>query len=138
MKRFNTTGKCIDSKHYMVRIDRQVEEAVRLVQDGMYFCINRGRRPIINGVGNYYCEAATRDLTRTDVIIDYLGQQYIVELKIWRGDSYNQRGERQLTNYLLYYGLNTGYMVSFCFNKNKQSGVHDIIIGDKTICEAVV
>ncbi len=95
-------------------------------------------RPIINGIGNYYCEATTRDLTRTDVIIDYLGQQYIVELKIWRGDSYNQRGEQQLMNYLLYYGLNTGYMVSFCFNKNKQAGVHDIIIGDKTICEAIV
>ena len=28
----------------------------------------------------------TRDLTRTDVIIDYLGQQYVVELKIWRGE----------------------------------------------------
>ena len=42
-------------------------------------------KPIINGTGNYYIEAQTRDQTRTDVIIDYLAQQYILELKIWRG-----------------------------------------------------
>lgn len=27
---------------------------------------------IINGVGNYYLEAQTRDARRTDVIVDYL------------------------------------------------------------------
>lgn len=95
-------------------------------------------RPIINGVGNYYCEAETRDLTRTDVIIDYRGQQYVVELKIWRGESYNKRGEQQLAEYLDYYHLTTGYLVSFCFNKDKQTGLHDVAVGDKVICEAVV
>lgn len=42
-------------------------------------------KPIINGTGNYYIEARTRNMKRTDVIIDYRGEQYIVELKIWRG-----------------------------------------------------
>ena len=32
---------------------------------------------IINGVGNYYIEAQTRDQRCTDVIVDYLGKQYI-------------------------------------------------------------
>ena len=32
--------------------------------------------PIINGTGNYYIEAQTRDQKRTDVIVDYLGKQY--------------------------------------------------------------
>ena len=44
MKRFNTTGKMIASQHYMVPIDRQVNEAAKLVESGMYFCINRGRQ----------------------------------------------------------------------------------------------
>lgn len=57
-------------------------------------------RPIINGIGNYYIEAQTRDSRRTDVIIDYLGKQYIVELKIWHGEEYNRRGEEQLGDYL--------------------------------------
>ena len=52
-------------------------------------------KPIINGVGNYYIEAQTRDSKRTDVIIDYLGQQFIVELKIWHGNEYHERGEEE-------------------------------------------
>ena len=38
-------------------------------------------KPIINGTGNYYLEAQTRDARRTDVIVDYRGEQFIVELK---------------------------------------------------------
>ena len=30
--------------HYMVNIDRQVEAAAKLVRQGHYFCINRGRQ----------------------------------------------------------------------------------------------
>ena len=77
-------------------------------------------------------------MTRTDVIIDYLGKQYVVELKIWRGNAYNERGEKQLSDYLDYYNLNTGYMISFCFNKNKKSGINEVVIGDKRIIEAIV
>lgn len=35
-------------------------------------------KPIINSTGNYYIEAQTRDQTRTDVIVDYLGEQFIL------------------------------------------------------------
>ena len=48
-------------------------------------------RPIINGSGNYYIESETRNRERTDVIVDYGGKQIIVELKIWHGNSYNER-----------------------------------------------
>lgn len=95
-------------------------------------------KPIINGVGNYYLEAATRDLTRTDVIVDYLGQQFIIEMKIWRGNEYNERGEQQICGYLERYHQKKGYMLSFNFNKNKQPGVQEIHIKDKCIVEAVV
>lgn len=46
-------------------------------------------KPIINGTGNYYIESRTRDMTQTDVIVDYQGEQYIVELTLWRGEAYN-------------------------------------------------
>ncbi|MDE7273079.1 MAG: ATP-binding protein [Lachnospiraceae bacterium] len=95
-------------------------------------------KPIINGTGNYYIEAQTRDERRTDVIVDYLGEQFIVELKIWHGSEYNERGEKQLTDYLDYYHKDIGYMLSFNFNKDKKTGVKEIQIGDKTIVEAVV
>lgn len=95
-------------------------------------------KPIINGTGNYYIEAQTRDQTRTDVVVDYLGQQDIIELKIWRGQKYNADGEQQLVGYLDHFGLNIGYMLTFNFNKNKEQGVKLVKIGDKTIYEGTV
>ena len=95
-------------------------------------------KPIINGTGNYYLEAQTRDARRTDVIVDYRGEQFIVELKIWHGNEYNERGEEQLMDYLDYYHKDRGYMLSFNFNKNKNVGVREIKLGNKTIVEAVV
>ena len=92
-------------------------------------------RPIINGTGNYYIEAQTRDQTRTDIVVDYLGQQYIIELKIWRGERYNAEGEQQLSEYLDYFGLDVGYMLSFNFNKKKTVGVQLVKVGDKTLYE---
>lgn len=95
-------------------------------------------RPIINGVGNYYIEARTRNMERTDVIIDYCGEQFIIELKIWRGNEYNTRGEKQLTEYLEHYRLDKGYMLSFNFNKKKKIGVKHIFLDNKVLVEAVV
>ena len=62
----------------------------------------------------------------------------MVELKIWRGNAYKERGERQLSDYLDYYHLRKGYMLSFNFNKNKLPGVKEIRLGDKVLVEAVV
>ncbi len=67
-------------------------------------------RPLINGTGNYYIEARTRSMGRTDLIIDYLDD----------------------------YQLETGYLLSFNFNKNKCPGVRKLHFKNHTIVEAVV
>jgi len=95
-------------------------------------------KPIINGTGNYYVEAQTRDARRTDIIVDYLGEQFVVEMKIWHGNEYNERGEQQLMDYLDYFHLKKGYMLSFNFNKRKKSGLKVMTFGDRTIVEAIV
>ena len=95
-------------------------------------------RPIINGEGNYYIESRTRNMERTDVIVDYHGKQYVIEMKIWRGSTYHARGEEQLAEYLDYYRLKEGYMLSFNFNKKKEAGVKEIRLGEKLLIEAVV
>ncbi len=95
-------------------------------------------KPIINGTGNFYIEAQTRDQLRTDVIVDYLGEQFIIELKIWNGSAYNEKGEQQLCGYLERFGLKTGYMLTFNFNKEKEQGIKDVKIGDMTIHEATL
>lgn len=76
-------------------------------------------KPIINGVGNYYIEAQTRDQKRTDIIVDYHGRQYIIETKIWHGEEYQAKGRKQLCDYLDIYHQTMGWLVSFCFNRGK-------------------
>ncbi len=95
-------------------------------------------KPIINGTGNYYIEARTRDNRRTDIIIDYKGKRFIIELKIWRGEEYNARGEKQLFDYLEYYREEKGYLLSFNFNKNKETGIRKLEFKGKRIFEVVV
>jgi hypothetical protein len=77
-------------------------------------------------------------MERTDVIVDYNGEQFVIEMKIWYGNNYHTRGEQQLTQYLDYYHLDKGYMLSFNFNKNKEIGIKEITIGEKILVEAVV
>ena len=93
---------------------------------------------IINGTGTYSVEEQLRDYRRTDLVIHYLGRRYIIELKIWHGERYNSEGKKQLIGYLDYWNLNTGYMLSFNFNKKKESGVRRIQIGDKVLYEGTV
>ena len=95
-------------------------------------------RPIINGTGNYYVESRTRNNERMDIVIDYLGERFVVELKIWRGEAYHEKGEHQLANYLDYYHLDKGYMLTYSFNKSKQSSLTTKTIQDKTLIEAFV
>lgn len=94
--------------------------------------------PIINGIGTYSIEEQTRDRRRMDVVIHYHGRRYIIELKIWHGERYNEKGEKQIADYLEHFGLDTGYLLSFSFNKTKSPGVEMIHIGNKTIYEGIV
>ena len=70
--------------------------------------------------------------------MDYLGEQFVIELKIWRGNEYHERGEKQLLEYLEYYHLDKGYMLSFNFNQKKETGTKSIELEGRTIIEAVV
>ncbi len=77
-------------------------------------------KPIINGIGFYYVEPQTRDNRRMDLVVTYDKQEFIVELKIWHGDKYEELGRDQLSDYLAIRGMDEGYLVTFDFSKNKQ------------------
>ena len=96
-------------------------------------------KPIINGIGFYYVEPQTRDNRRMDLVVNYDRQEFIVELKIWRGDKYEQTGREQLSEYLAIRGMDEGYLLTFDFSKNKQDVVPQWIkVNGKRIFEAVV
>ena len=77
-------------------------------------------KPIINGAGFYYVEPQTRDNRRMDLVVTYGQQEFIIELKIWRGEKYEENGRDQLSSYLATRGMEEGYLVTFDFSKNKQ------------------
>ena len=95
-------------------------------------------KPIINGTGNYYIEARTRTKRRTDLIIDYNREQFIIELKLWRGEKRHREGEMQLADYLDHYHMTKGYMICFNFNRKKKTGVKEVFVKDKLLVEAIV
>ncbi len=95
-------------------------------------------KPIINGVGNFYVEDQSRNRLRSDIVVDYLGKQHVIECKIWHGNEYNRRGEDQLAEYLNAYHTEKGYLLSFNFNKEKNVGVKTIEHQGKTLLEVVV
>lgn len=136
-------GGKLDMEHVLARFVEYFEDVFGDADDG--FVEENGRRlfllylkPIINGTGNYYVEARTRNRRRTDVVVDYAGEQYIIELKIWRGDKYREAGEQQLADYLHGYRQAEGYLLSFNFNRDKQPGMRTIECDGCTIVEAMV
>ncbi len=94
--------------------------------------------PVINGTGHYYVEAQTRDERRMDVVVNYASEQFIIELKIWRGQVYNDRGIDQLCDYLDSMHEQKGYLLTFNFNEKKQPGIHTTQVRGKTIVEVNV
>lgn len=95
-------------------------------------------KPILNGGGFSFVEAQTRQNKRMDVVITYGSEKYVVELKIWNGDKYEEKGIKQLVEYLDIQNLHTGYMVIFNFNQNKQYTSGWIQVGEKSIFEVIV
>jgi len=102
-------------KHYSQRdVDFIEREAAFL-----FLCF---LQPYLNGKGTYYLESKPNFATgkRMDVVISYGGQEFIIELKIWRGESHQQDAYKQLTDYVTKRGAINGYLLTFDFRDKKQ------------------
>ena len=95
-------------------------------------------KPIINGVGFDFKEVQISEEKRLDIVITYNNHKYIIELKIWHGDNYHQKGLKQLANYLDINEQNKGYLLVFNFNKNKEYKKEEVIIDNKEITTVFV
>ena len=97
-------------------------------------------KPIVNGTGFYYVEPETRDGGRMDLVVSFGGEEFVIELKIWRGEKYEVEGKVQLAEYLKTRNLSEGYLVTFSFLKNKtvQEEPEWVEHDGKRIYEAVI
>ena len=95
-------------------------------------------KPIINGTGFYDVEVETRTNKRMDIIITYNKERYIIELKKWYGKVKEDKGHKQLAEYLEIKGMDKGYMVMFNFRKRKKYTKEWIEVDGRQIYEVVV
>ena len=78
-------------------------------------------KPLLNGRGFYHIESQFTDLRRMDLVVDFGRQQFIIELKIWRGEKYQTEAHEQLCAYLDSKNKAEGYLLTFDFRKNKET-----------------
>ncbi len=77
-------------------------------------------KPIINGSGYDFKEPQISDEKRLDVVITYLHQKFVAELKLWYGPKAHEEGLEQLCDYLDRQNLDTGYLLIFDHSEIKK------------------
>jgi len=79
-------------------------------------------QPIINGGGYAFKEPQISNEKRLDVVITFYQYKYVIELKIWRGESHHEKGLAQLADYLNRQHLDEGWLLIFDLRKKEKSG----------------
>ena len=89
-------------------------------------------RPLINGLGFYHIESRLTDLSRMDLVVDFGVDEFIIELKLWRGNAYHQQGYKQLKDYIIQRGRKKGYLINFDIRKpfNRNPSEEWVDVGD--------
>lgn len=98
-------------------------------------------RPLVNGQGFYHIESQFTDLKRMDVVVDFGADQFIIELKIWRGEAARGKAHEQLLEYMDAKRTNRGYLLIFDFREqeNRERRAEWVSVGNgKMIFEAIV
>ena len=97
-------------------------------------------KPFINGQGFYHLESQFTDLRRMDIVVDFMQQQFIIELKVWRGEQYQAEAYEQLCAHLESKHACEGYLLIFDFRKkaNKARKAEWIEQNGKRLFEVIV
>jgi hypothetical protein len=97
-------------------------------------------KPIINGQGFYHIESQSTDLRRMDIVVDFGNEQFIIELKLWKGEEYERKAYNQLLGYMESKKAQIGYLLTFDFreDKNRQTKAEWVEIEDRRIFEVIV
>lgn len=88
---------------------------------------------IINGIGFDFKKVQISEEKRLDIVITYNSFKYIIELRVWNGQKYHEKGLNQLYDYLDVFSIYKGYLIIYNFNKNKEYKQEKIKVKDKEI-----
>jgi len=120
-------------KHYSHRDENFIEREAAFLF--LFFL-----QPYLNGKGAFHLESKPNFATgkRMDVVISYGMQEFIVELKIWRGEKKQQNAYKQLLEYMDKRAAKKGYLLTFDFRKKKEIKQEWIQVDKKSILRVQV
>ncbi|MCL1849397.1 MAG: GxxExxY protein, partial [Clostridiales bacterium] len=97
-------------------------------------------KPLVNGQGFYHIESQFTDMRRMDVVVDFGSDQFIVEMKLWKGATAQERAYDQLLGYMDTKNLDKGYLLTFDFRKeqNRAYKAEWVDVGGKQVYEVIV
>ena len=121
---FLLDNNALDMKAVLLKFQQVMKEQYSDKQ--AHFLEEQGRliflaflAPILNGHGYSFKEVQVSQEKRLDVIVTYFQHRYIIELKLWYGEEYHQKGLTQLSDYLETHGVEEGFLVIFDDRKKK-------------------
>lgn len=109
LKRFKTHWE----EMYSVKNDKFLENQCRMI-------FLTYLKPILNGRGFYFLESTLADDRRMDLVVIYNQEQFVIELKTWKGTLYNEKGVGQLLGYMDKRSVSEGYLLTFDFRKQPE------------------
>jgi len=112
MRKFQEVIKEKYSKTDVLKSNEFIEKNLRLL-----FLVYLD--PIVNGHGHSFKEVEIGAEKRLDIIVTFLNEMFVVELKIWRGPAYHEEGKRKLKKYMETMSINKGYMLILKKTKTK-------------------
>jgi hypothetical protein len=97
-------------------------------------------RPLINGEGFFHIESQFTDLRRMDIVVDFGNEQFIIELKRWKGEAAQEDAYEQLLDYMSSKQVPKGYLLTFDFRKGKKEEIRAgwVNLNGRDIFEVVV
>ena len=97
-------------------------------------------KPLINGRGFYHIDSQFTDLKRMNIVVDFGRDQFIIELKLWKGETGKERAYEQLLDYMASKNTDKGYLLTFDFRKekNKERKTEWVQVENKKIFNVIV
>lgn len=135
---FTTDDNGLDMEGVLLRFQQFMKE--QYSEKSKDFIEREGRTiflaylsPILNGKGHAFREVQISTEKRLDIVVTYLKHRYIIELKLWYGERYHEKGLLQLADYLDIHGVNEGFLVIFDDRKEKQWQMDKRVVEGKEI-----
>jgi hypothetical protein len=116
-------------------------------EDDIEFLERHGRllflsylKPLVNGQGFTHIESQFTDLRRMDIVVDFGREQFIIELKRWKGEESERKAYNQLIGYMESKKAEKGYLLIFDFQRknNKERKAEWVEIDGKKIFEVII